>query len=120
MESTREYILHNGKIPSGSGNSGCIVGDDRRINQSSGSLVVKTLASHASGRGFDAPGGLSSKNSRWVGVRMFVMRVHPVMRPSLAINPALHLQIKDLQFPFFYVVVTCWSNFVTWFDTMWI
>ena len=68
-------------------------------NQSSGSLVVKTLASHASGRGFDAPGGLSSKNSRWVGVRMFVMRVHPVMRPSLAINPALHLQIKDLKFP---------------------
>ena len=31
MESTREYILHNGAIPSGSGNSGCIVGDDRRI-----------------------------------------------------------------------------------------
>ena len=34
--------------------------DDHR-DQSSGSLVVKTLASHASGRGFDAPGGLSSK-----------------------------------------------------------
>ena len=31
MESKREYILHNGEIPSGSGNSGCIVGDDRRI-----------------------------------------------------------------------------------------
>ena len=30
--------------------------------QSSGSLVVKALASHASGRGFDPPGGLSSKN----------------------------------------------------------
>ena len=33
----------------------------RKSDQSSGSLVVKTLASHASGRGFDAPGGLSSK-----------------------------------------------------------
>ena len=34
----------------------------RYDNQSSGSLVVKALASHASGRGFDPPGGLSSKN----------------------------------------------------------
>jgi len=31
MESKREYILHNGEIPSGSGNSVCMVGDDRRI-----------------------------------------------------------------------------------------
>ena len=31
MESTREYILHDGRIPSGSGNSGCVVGDDRRV-----------------------------------------------------------------------------------------
>ena len=30
--------------------------------QSSGGLVAKALASHASGRGFDPPGGLSSKN----------------------------------------------------------
>ena len=67
-------------------------------NQSSGGLVVKALASHASGRGFDPPGGLSSKIPVWGGVRMCVMRVHPVMRPSLAINPSLHLQIKDIKF----------------------
>ena len=36
--------------------------DSTEMNQSCGGLVVKALASHASGRGFDPPGGLSSKN----------------------------------------------------------
>ena len=31
-------------------------------------------------------------------LRILVIRVHPVMGPSLATNPALHLPIKDIQF----------------------
>lgn len=35
--------------------------NDNNKNQSSGGLVGKVLASHASGRGFNPPGGLSSE-----------------------------------------------------------